>query len=230
MDQGSLELLLGRGLTVSDIARRFGKAPSTVAYWLESYGLEPVHRAPHARPVDIDRKAFEERVAAGMTIAQMASDLGISAITVRRRLARFGLRTSRSRRRMRREDERDAGLAVVTCRCEHHGETEFLMEGRGYYRCKRCRSDRVSERRRRLKSLLVAEAGGCCRICGYDRYLGALQFHHLDPSNKWLSPGESGMTVSLTTLRAEAQKCALLCSNCHAEVEGGITEVPDKVS
>jgi hypothetical protein len=27
-------------------------------------------------------------------------------------------------------------------------------------------------------------------------------------------------------LRAEASKCVLLCSNCHAEVEAGIAAVP----
>jgi hypothetical protein len=35
-----------------------------------------------------------------------------------------------------------------------------------------------------VKEILVAEAGGSCLICGYDRYAGALQFHHLDPATK----------------------------------------------
>ena len=30
-----------------------------------------------------------------------------------------------------------------------------------------------------------------------------------------------GVTLSLDSLRAEARKCVLLCSNCHAEVEAG---------
>lgn len=230
MDKSSLELLLGQGLTVAEIARRFGKAPSTVAYWMETHGLEAVNRATHARSLTFERAALEERVGAGMTIAQIASDLGVAAITVRRRLARFGLRTVNSRNPGERRADKEAGLALVTLRCAHHGETEFLLEGRGYYRCRRCRSERVSERRRRIKAVLVGEAGGSCRICGYDRCLGALEFHHVDPSNKWLSPGQSGMTVSLAKLRAEAEKCVLLCSNCHAEVEGGVARVPDKVS
>jgi hypothetical protein len=32
-----------------------------------------------------------------------------------------------------------------------------------------------------MKEMLVAELGGKCQKCGYDRYVGALQFHHLDP-------------------------------------------------
>jgi hypothetical protein len=31
-----------------------------------------------------------------------------------------------------------------------------------------------------------------------------------------------GLTRSLERMRAEAAKCALVCSNCHAEIEGGV--------
>jgi hypothetical protein len=41
--------LLAQGFTISEIARRCRKAPSTVAWWMEKHGLEPVHRKTHAR-------------------------------------------------------------------------------------------------------------------------------------------------------------------------------------
>jgi hypothetical protein len=75
----------------------------------------------------------------------------------------------------------------------------------------------------------VSEAGGACALCGYDRHLGALQFHHLDPRSKRLHISQNGITLSLETIRQEVRKCVLLCSNCHAEVEGGIVPVPDTV-
>jgi hypothetical protein len=80
--------------------------------------------------------------------------------------------------------------------------------------------------RKRLKEILVQEAGGRCAICGYDRNARALHFHHLDPKTKRLGLSGQGVTYSLAMLRAEAQKCVLLCSNCHAEVEDGVTFVP----
>jgi hypothetical protein len=49
----------------------------------------------------------------------------------------------------------------------------------------------------------------------------ALHFHHLDPAEKRLELNARGVALSLDTLRAEARKCVLLCSNCHAEVEEG---------
>ena len=74
--------------------------------------------------------------------------------------------------------------------------------------------------------LLVAEAGGACAICGYDRYIGALHFHHLDPATKEFGISRRGFTRSIQKMREEAAKCVLLCSNCHAEVEAGAATLP----
>jgi 5-methylcytosine-specific restriction endonuclease McrA len=89
----------------------------------------------------------------------------------------------------------------------------------------KCRREDVSAWRRRAKQRLVEEAGGKCKACGYDRYLGALQFHHLDPSTKSFSLSRRGCTRAFAELKAEAAKCVLLCANCHAEVENGVAEV-----
>jgi hypothetical protein len=77
-----------------------------------------------------------------------------------------------------------------------------------------------------MKEILIEEAGGRCVICGYDRHPCALAFHHLDPSTKRMPVSANGISYALKTLRAEAKKCVLLCSNCHAEVENGVTALP----
>ena len=77
-----------------------------------------------------------------------------------------------------------------------------------------------------MKELLVREAGGACALCGYDRYQGALQFHHLDRGEKAFAVGNDGNTRSLARARSEAQKCLLVCANCHAEVEAGVANIP----
>jgi len=63
-------------------------------------------------------------------------------------------------------------------------------------------------------------------VCGYDAYIGALQFHHLDPAQKSFGLSSQGFTRSLERMRQEAKKCVLLCANCHAEVEGGARALP----
>ncbi len=89
----------------------------------------------------------------------------------------------------------EGGLPKFATRvCQTHGETEFVLEGRGYYRCKKCRQQRVVEWRRRARLKLVAEAGGACLLCGYNRYVGALHFHHLDPEQKEFAVSGRGFT------------------------------------
>lgn len=77
-----------------------------------------------------------------------------------------------------------------------------------------------------MKQQLLDEAGGACLICGYNRCVAALHFHHLDPSTKSFTLALGGNTRSMAKVRAEASKCVVLCANCHAEVESGLADVP----
>jgi transposase len=229
MDRESLALLLGQGLSVEKIAKRFGKDPSTVSYWMVKHGLEAVNREKHAAKGGIEREQLEALVEAGLTTAELAAALGLSKGTVRHWMRRYGLRTLNSRGKRPAEVARagkEAGLLTLTMTCAHHGETEFYLEGRGYYRCKRCRTEAVVRRRRKVKAILVSEAGGRCCLCGYDRCPAALEFHHLDPIEKRLEINHKGIALALEALRVEARKCVLLCANCHAEVENGFAFVP----
>jgi transposase len=195
---------------------------------MKKYGLESPYAEKHAAKGGIERERLRALVEGGMTAAEIAAEVGLSKGTVRHWLQRYGLRTQNGRGTRRpgvAKAAKEGGLISVAMTCTRHGETEFILEGRGYYRCKRCRSERVVMRRRKVKAILAAEAGGRCRICGYDRYLGALEFHHLDPREKRIGLSYKGAALAIATLRAEAKKCVLLCSNCHAEVEAGMTSL-----
>jgi transposase len=187
VDQESLEQLLARGASIEKIAKWFGKHPSTVSYWMGKYGLEAPNRGKHAAKGGIERERLEALVQAGMTIAEIAAEVDLSTATVRHWMRRYGLRTMVAERLRAVRLARDHGVVAIELACPVHGEVKFVIEGRGYYRCTRCRSEAVSKHRRRLKEILVAEAGGRCWICGYDRHLGALEFHHLKPEEKRLA-------------------------------------------
>jgi transcription elongation factor Elf1 len=125
------------------------------------------------------------------------------------------------------EESRRAGAGdTVERRCARHGIAPFARDANGTFRCPRCSSDAVSRRRRKVKGILVAEAGGRCALCGYDRCVRALAFHHLDPLTKRFGLAEGGLARSLAQVREEVAKCVLLCANCHAEVEAGIAVLP----
>jgi transposase len=225
MDRESLARLLDMGLSLQEIGQRFGRDRSTVGYWVRKHGLRPANAAKHAARGGINRAVLEGFITEGLSIAAMADRLGISASTVGYWLSKYELRTAQAVRREGGRRAKAAARATVTMACLHHGETEFWMEGRGAYRCLACRRERVAQRRRRVKEILVSEAGGSCRLCGYSRCLAALHFHHLDPGEKRFSMGREGVTRSLAEMREEAGRCVLLCANCHAEVEAGIVRI-----
>jgi transposase/5-methylcytosine-specific restriction endonuclease McrA len=221
VDRKVLAGFLAEGLSLAEIGRRVGRDHSTVGYWLKKHRLVANGYAKHAPRGGIPRARLAALVERGLTRAQIASELGCSTSTVDHWLRRHSLATVRAR-----QSFVPAADGEAIGRCRTHGRTAFVREGRGYYRCKACRKQRVVEWRQRAKRRLVAEGGGRCRLCGYDRYPGALHFHHLDPATKEFALSVRGLTKSIARLREEASKCVLLCSNCHAEVEGGIVSLP----
>jgi transposase-like protein len=173
----------------------------------------------------MDKEVLEALVDTGGTHRSIAAELGVSVATVRYWLRRYGLRTHAAvgRNKPIRHAGRKPPEMDRTCR--RHGPTRFVLRTDGAYRCLRCAAESVARRRRAVRTSVVVEAGGECVLCGYDRYLGALQFHHVDPGAKEFALSGQGMTRSLARVRREAEKCVLLCANCHAEVEGGVRTV-----
>jgi hypothetical protein len=66
---------------------------------------------------------------------------------------------------------------------------------------------------------LKQKYGGKCSLCGYNRCLTSLHFHHLDPSEKEAKVAVLLNNGSKKQALAEAKKCILVCSNCHGEIE-----------
>jgi transposase-like protein len=228
VDRESLQAFLERGLSLAEIGRRFERHESTVAYWVRKHGLEAGGRERYASRGGVPREQLHQLVLSGASIAEIAEQLGLSKGTIRHWLGRYGLKTRGGVGR-RSSDltraARESGALEVLTECPSHGVVSHVRDARGYFRCRICRQEAVVRRRRRVKAILVEEAGGRCRICGYDRYDGALVFHHVSPETKAFGVAEGGMARSLARLRAEVRKCVLLCSNCHAEVENGRTSL-----
>lgn len=73
--------------------------------------------------------------------------------------------------------------------------------------------------------MLVERAGGRCAVCGYDRCIINLHFHHVDPATKSFNMTMASGKSEAAYL-AEADKCVLVCANCHGEIEAGLIESP----
>jgi 5-methylcytosine-specific restriction endonuclease McrA len=76
-------------------------------------------------------------------------------------------------------------------------------------------------RKRIVKTALIQYKGGSCKECGYKDAQSALQLHHRDPNEKdftFARVNLSHLGLTMDKLKKEADKCDLLCANCHAEV------------
>jgi transposase len=212
---------LESGRSIESIARETGKSASTVAYWVNRHGLMSQHAERHRARGGLTREELEPLVQAGRSIREIATELGVSTGMVRHWLKKHGLRT-RPRHYSLRDEAKPPALVRE---CPLHGWTTFVRIGGARYRCGRCNVESVAARRRKIKEILVREAGGRCLHCGFAEYVGALHFHHVDPASKAFSVSRDGVTRSLRRAREEAGKCVLLCANCHAMVEAGLIDL-----
>jgi hypothetical protein len=225
VDRDWLEAQLAAGRSIESIAREVGRDPSTVSYWARKHGLTSSHAERHAARGGIDRDLLAEIVACGLPVRDMADVMARSPTTIRHWLRRHGLESEPSTRRARVAEAIAHGDQELELRCGRHGMTRHVFRFDGF-RCARCEAQRVTAWRQKVKRVLVEEAGGACALCGYDRFPGALQFHHVDPAEKSFALSHRGLARSLRRAREEARKCMLLCANCHAEVEGGVADLP----
>lgn len=72
-----------------------------------------------------------------------------------------------------------------------------------------------------IKKELVKYKGGACSICGYNKNISALSFHHIndqDYQKEYDISTRMGNRCSLETLKKEVDKCVLVCENCHREI------------
>lgn len=83
--------------------------------------------------------------------------------------------------------------------------------------CKKCVYQSQNDRRKVLKKRAIDLLGGKCQICGYNRNLASIDFHHKDPSQKeyvW----EKLRRKTWEDIVTELKKCMVVCKNCHSEI------------
>ena len=73
-----------------------------------------------------------------------------------------------------------------------------------------------------LRKKAVSYLGEKCSLCGYDTCIDALEFHHIDPTQKDFGISYKGITRSWDKIKDELDKCVLVCSNCHKEIHAGL--------
>ena len=88
-------------------------------------------------------------------------------------------------------------------------ETEQLTP-----RQRKTKWQRENGRKNRERLNQIKLEAGCAR-CGYNEHPAALDFNHLDPSQKTANIAEKCTNWSWKKLQEEVDKCEVLCANCH---------------
>lgn len=66
---------------------------------------------------------------------------------------------------------------------------------------------------------IIKEMGGKCEICGYNKNVASLCFHHINPLlKKFTIDSRNLVRYSKEKIRKELENCQLLCQNCHHEI------------
>lgn len=87
---------------------------------------------------------------------------------------------------------------------------------------RRNRNRREWAAKEKLKA--VNYKGGKCIICGYNKCIAALDFHHLNPLEKeGYGTGALKSHKTFEQNKTEIDKCILVCVRCHREIHAGIT-------
>lgn len=92
--------------------------------------------------------------------------------------------------------------------------------------CNDYKSQKLKGLKRKLE--LIESRGGKCEICGYNKNIATLEFHHINPDEKEFQLDMRHLSnTSLEKLQSEVSKCQLLCANCHREVHNPELEVKE---
>ena len=73
-----------------------------------------------------------------------------------------------------------------------------------------------------LKKMALKYKGNKCILCGYNRCIAALSFHHVNPFQKKANISD---ITNWETMKDELNKCVLVCANCHSEIHSGQVDI-----
>ena len=211
------ELTIGGGKPRKEISEEIGISLSSVRRLIKKYNISMI-KDYNMEPVS--KEDLESMISEGMSIRQISKKKNKSLTSIRHWFKIYGLKSEHFR--FKDLGEKEYGKTRFCPRCKKDIPTKNFHQRRGKENgstyCKPCTSDQTLERMRSLKSQMIEYKGGCCVRCGYDKYQGALEFHHIDPKMKDFTPSHLRKYSFDDRVKKELDKCILVCSNCHREI------------
>ncbi len=114
--------------------------------------------------------------------------------------------------------------------CRKCGDTDPNNFPKGRFsECKKCRNEYNKRQLKNNHVRAIQYLGGKCAHCGYDKYICALDIHHIGPSKKDKMFAHHAFW-SWKRLKKELENCILLCSNCHRAFHSGLITQDNLIS
>ena len=175
----------------------------------------------------MNKDLLEKDILDNLSTRGIAEKNGVSQGTVKHWLKKYNLKTN-----FLIGSKKEYGDFKYCPKCEtnipiddfYNKSTKESKKINGFGYCKTCINKSTVERQRQLKQKCIDYKGGKCLVCGYDKYPGALEFHHINPKEKDYAISRF-KNRKFESIQSELDKCVLLCSNCHKEVEGRLIKV-----
>ena len=171
----------------------------------------------------MDKDYLKLLIESGLSIRKISAQTKISYTTIRYWFKKYDLKTKYL-------EPKVYGKYRLCPRCETKCKTEDFYNKNGILYasiyCKQCATKQSMTRMKNFKIKCVEYKGGKCVVCGYKKYIGALEFHHLDRTQKSFNISNLRSYTFDQTVIDELDKCALVCANCHREVEAEIVVIP----
>ena len=184
----------------------------------------------------MDKPTLETYVSQGLSLGQISKITNKSRTSIRHWLKKFDLKT---KNKSFKEQPRTKSIILINdiqfkkcpkCEGVKNLQNEFYTSKNGDVHgwCKPCNNKITYEKQLARKVECVKYKGGKCIVCNYDKYIGALDFHHINPEEKEFNIAQL-RSYSLEFLTKELNKCVLLCKNCHAEVHHGLVDLKEQI-
>jgi hypothetical protein len=170
----------------------------------------------------MEKELLEKLINQGLSTYQIAAEIGKGQTTTRYWLRKYGLNTQNFSQS---KDLKNTPNGKKCLSCD-----KPLVGAKSHYCSNTCKAlisyhaqPNTNERQKKIskerKLKLIEMSGGGCNICGYNKNYSALQFHHLDRSNKVFCLDSRKLSnTNWNSIVKEWEKCQLLCAICHIEV------------
>lgn len=130
---------------------------------------------------------------------------------------KFCLKCEPLKWRVAEEKNKELTRTCSKCGAEKQYTFEFFRVKNKTNQCRSCDSERVIEQQKERKLRWLEYKGGKCVKCGYNKSVRSLHFHHINPKEKDFTLCQYRCR-SWEQIKAELDKCEILCANCHGEL------------